>query len=1246
MNNKIQGFGGGGKGDGGGGNVASDSLRSIQYAVFIDALSEGPIKGLANGLQSVYFDGVPLQNRDGTFNFVGKYVNGQNNISTNTTSGTNTLYNAYSNGDLNGQAVSSAISAIPGLSAAEFENQVGVKIKNSTSHVERIVQDNVDHVRVTLSFDNGIYVADSSGNINGTSVAISIDIQNNGAGYVEKVTDIITGKASSRYQRSYIIALNGSGPFDIRVRRLTADSTSTLMNDGLTWSTYTGIVSTNLSYQHTAWQAFRVDASQFSGIPSRAYDTYGLIIKVPANYDPVSRTYSGSWDGTFKLAWSNNPAWVFYDLVTNSRYGLGSFVNASLVDKWQLYQIARYCDETVYDGEGGTEPRFVCNYYLQNQGDAYKVLQDLCSVFRSVTYWGAGTLSVSQDAPSSPIALFTVANVIGGTFSYAGSSLKTRHTVALVEWYDPSDQCRPKVEYVQDDDSVRKYGVMQTNVKSFGCTSRGQAHRFGKSILFTEKFETETVTFKCGLDGAYLYPGAIIQTSDPMRAGKRMGGRLVSGGINSLTLDSVFTPDSGASNFVISVIGSDGSVVSSGFTTSDGLNLHLTTPLSVAPLSNAIYIISESNIEPETWRIVAIEEGGMPNEIAVTAVSYNDSKYGFIENGQELDISPTSNIKSTPDKVKNISVITTGYFSSGGVSVLLSWNSSFLATSYVVTWSQSSGLPKTQVSTEQSIEIEGLNPGVFYSFSIMAVSSIGINSQSETTNRVINYPIVPDVTTLSISIKSDGVYAYFNQFTRLFCELRIGDGWVKYRNSLISGGNFSNIGWQKAGNVKVFARYVDEYDRYSTNIKESNIEITAPSAPLDVSIEISGASYQLSWSKNDSMQPIDYYQVLFSESNRLSDAILITNSKTTQISNHASKSGTFYVAAVDLAGNTGDFASAQLILKPPSKPALTCRVIDNNINLYWSDVTQTLPIVYYSIRQGTSFDTAVDIGTKQGLFTVIYEDIAGEYIIWVAGVDSAGNIGEPASIRAVASNPGGYVLHTDYFSDFSNGKLMNAALRNGSVIFSVNQSLTWSQHFDSNGWLKPIDQVSAGFPIYIEPTLGSSSYIETYDYGSVISSTIISVIPTMRIIDGNPSYSVNIWTSDDNVNWSKFNGVESALSVNFRYVQIQVIVDSPNRNSLIEMSSLEMKISQQSVQDSGSLNANASDTNGTEVYFNIPFIGVDSITLTAQTGIGVPVTCEYEISEEPHPSSFNVFVLNAKTGERVSGKISWQAKGF
>jgi predicted phage tail protein len=387
----IIGAGGGGKGGGGSARVAQeapDSLRSKAFARVVDLVCEGEIQGLANGLKSVYLDDTAIQNADGSYNFAGVTLETRNG----------TQQQSY----------------IPGFSSVENEVAVGVECKFNQPVVRAITDPDVDAVRIKISFPALTYQDATNGDLNGTTVDFAIDVQSNGGGYSQVVADSVSGKTTTKYQRSYYIPLNGSAPWDVRLRRITEDSTKTNVQNKTFLESYTEVIESKLRYPNSALMALRVDASQFSSIPKRSYDLKLLRVRIPSNYYPETRSYSGVWDGTFKVAWTDNPAWCFYDLVTSTRYGLGNYIPEAQVDKWALYRVARYCDELVPNGLGSYEPRFTCNLYLQTREQAYKVVQDMASIFRGMAYWSGGAITVTQDAPQDAVYQFTAANVIDG----------------------------------------------------------------------------------------------------------------------------------------------------------------------------------------------------------------------------------------------------------------------------------------------------------------------------------------------------------------------------------------------------------------------------------------------------------------------------------------------------------------------------------------------------------------------------------------------------------------------------------------------------------------------------------------------------------------------------------------------------------------------------------------------------------------------------------------------------------------
>lgn len=711
--------GGGGKGGGGSARVpveSPDSLRSRQLARVVDLVSEGEIVGLVDGLRSVYLDDTPIQNADGSYNFSGIV--------------------------LESRVGTQSQSYIAGFASVEAEVAVSTEILAATPVVRTITNANADAVRVTISIPQLTFQSAETGDISGTSVDIYIDLQDNGGGYVQVVADTISGKTTSRYQRSYRIELTGTGPWDIRVRR-SADATTSNEQKDTYWDSYTEIIDAKLSYPNSAVVGLSVDAEYFRTIPRRGYELRGLKVLVPSNYNPTTRAYTGTWDGTFQLAWTNNPAWCFYDLLTSERYGLGAFLDASQVDKWTLYEIAQYCDELVDDGYGGQEPRFTCNLYLENREEAYRVVASMAAVFAGITYWHSGAVVAAQDAPADPVALFTPANVSGGAFTYSGSSKKARHTVALVSWNDPDDMYRQKVEYVEDEEGIARYGVIQTEVMAFGCTSRGQAHRYGRRILYTERRETETVAFRAGLDGLAVMPGSVIQTSDPVRAGARLGGRILSASDTVIDLDSsvVLAADE---TYTLWVVLPDGTVESRAVVTPAGTvaSVEVSPAFSGTPQALAMWVLAGTDVAPESWRVIGIREvdqqgAAGATEVEITALQYTESKYEEIETGVILEALPTSGLSATQDAPEDLVSEESLYLVNAavvGTRLTVSWTGQ--AQYYELQYRREGENLQTLSTSSTSVDLQPVQPGV-YEFSLRGVNALGVRSQAVTSSKTV-----------------------------------------------------------------------------------------------------------------------------------------------------------------------------------------------------------------------------------------------------------------------------------------------------------------------------------------------------------------------------------------------------------------------------------------------------------------------------------------------------------------------------
>ena len=644
---------GGGKGGGGGSSrtpsTAPDSLDSRQYANVIDLISEGEIEGLADGFKSIYLNNTVLQNPDDSYNFQDVEIYTRNGTQ-------NQTY-------------------IPLSGGVEDEKPVGITVIKAVPQVRTITDVDVDAVRVTIAIPSLQQINSSNGDTSGTSVQLQIAVQYQGGGYTTKIDDTISGRTADEYRKDYLIELarpNPSDIIDIKVTRITDDSTNSLLTNAFQWSSYTEIIDAKLTYANSALVGIRVDAEQFSSIPTRSYLVKGIKVRIPSGTTVDSATgriiYPTNfvWNGTFSAAtWTSCPAWILWDLLTSTRYGFGNHISASQLDKWAFFAASKYSNGLVPDGFGNLEARFSCNTSIQTAEEAYKLVNDLLSVMRCQAYWSTGSLTIAQDAPSDPVYLFNQGNVTPEGFSYSGSSLKIRPNVAVVSYLDLNLR-DTAYEVVEDTDSIAKYGVVKSEISAFACTSRGQANRIGKWLLFSERYEKEVCTFASSLDaGQQVRPGQIILISDPVRAGSRRAGRIAAATTTEITVDdSADTDLSIETGSLLSVILPDGSVEQRTVSTVVGNVLTLQTALSAAPNYNSIWILESPSLQATTWRVLSINESDGIN-YGITAIAHNESKYAYIEDGALLEFRDVTNLNEIPAQPTELAVISTPQLGGG-----------------------------------------------------------------------------------------------------------------------------------------------------------------------------------------------------------------------------------------------------------------------------------------------------------------------------------------------------------------------------------------------------------------------------------------------------------------------------------------------------------------------------------------------------------------------------------------------------
>lgn len=622
-----------GKGGGGGHTPyeAPDSLKSTQLLAMIDVISEGPIRGPMNGMQSVLVNNTPLVDADGNYNIHGVTV-------------------VYRLGDY-------PQTALEGFEDSGAETLMGVELKHDNPITRTITSKEIDRLRFTFGVQS-LVESNDKGDQNESSVNMKIQFQRNGAWVTEK--DIyIHGKTTTQFLASVVVDNLPPRPFSVRMLRVTPDSTTSMLQNKTLWSSYTEIIDIKQTYPNTAVVGLQVDAEQFGSQQVTVnYHLGGRIVLVPSNYNPESRTYSGIWDGSFVPAYTNNPAWCVLDLLTHPRYGLGRRIGVADVDKWALYAIAQYCDQLVPDGFGGQEPRMTCNAWLTTQRKAHDVLADFCSVMRCLPVWNGQKMTFVQDRPADKVWTYTNSNVVGGQFKYSFSALKERHNAVEVRYVDPMNGWKTSTELVEDHAAQARYGRNVLKMDAFGCTSRGQAHRMGLWAIQTELLETQTVDFSVGAEGLRHTPGDIIEVCDNDYAGASVGGRITDLDISTrtLTLDREITlPESGAAT--LNIVGPDGKPFSTEIQSQPAPDrvVMKVLPETVQPYS--IWGLKLPSLKRRLFRCVRIKEND-DGTYAITAVQHVPEKEAIVDNGAHFDPLPGTTNGIIPPAVQHLVVDT------------------------------------------------------------------------------------------------------------------------------------------------------------------------------------------------------------------------------------------------------------------------------------------------------------------------------------------------------------------------------------------------------------------------------------------------------------------------------------------------------------------------------------------------------------------------------------------------------------
>ncbi|EIH7155909.1 host specificity protein J [Escherichia coli] len=742
---------------------AKDNLKSTQMMSVIDAIGEGPIEGPVKGLQSILVNKTPLTDTDGN-----PVIHGVTAV---------------------WRAGEQEQTPPEGFESSGAETGLGVEVTKAKPVTRTITSANIDRLRVTFGVQS-LLETTSKGDRNPSSVRLLIQLQRNGNWVTEKDVTI-NGKTTSQFLASVILDNLPPRPFNIRMVRETADSTSDQLQNRTLWSSYTEIIDVKQCYPNTAIVGLQVDAEQFGGQQMTVnYHIRGRIIQVPSNYDPEKRTYSGIWDGSLKPAYSNNPAWCLWDMLTHPRYGMGKRLVAADVDKWALYAIGQYCDQTVPDGFGGTEPRMTFNAYLSQQRKAWDVLSDFCSAMRCMPVWNGQTLTFVQDRPSDVVWPYTNCDVVvddnGVGFRYSFSALKDRHTAVEVNYTDPQNGWQTSTELVEDPEAILRYGRNLLKMDAFGCTSRGQAHRAGLWVIKTGLLETQTVDFTLGSQGLRHTPGDIIEICDNDYAGTMTGGRVLSidAASRTLTLDREVTlPETGAAT--VNLINGSGKPVSVAITAHPAPDRIQVSTLPDGVATYGVWGLSLPSLRRRLFRCVSIREN-TDGTFAITAVQHVPEKEAIVDNGAHFDGDQSGTVNGvTPPAVQHLTAEVTA--DSGEYQVLARWDTpkvvkgvSFLLRLTVAADDGSERLVSTARAAETAYRFRQLALGN-YRLTVRAVNAWGQQGDPASVSFRIAAPAAPSQIELTpgyfqiTATPHLAVYDPTVQFEFWFSETRITD---------------------------------------------------------------------------------------------------------------------------------------------------------------------------------------------------------------------------------------------------------------------------------------------------------------------------------------------------------------------------------------------------------------------------------------------------------------------------------------
>jgi predicted phage tail protein len=1203
---------------------APDSLRAKSIARFLLLIAGGQTAGLVDGLKSVYFDGTPVENADGSRNFEGVTI--QTRLG------------------------SSAQRPIGDLDAVESEEAVDVEVEATAPVTRTITDPAIDAIGVTLRV-GPFYFQSTQGDLIETEVEVAIDVSVDGGAFVERTRDTIAGKTMSVYDRRYVIEVSGATTsYTVRVRRITAEPENSQTQNTLRWLSRTTILRARLIYPDCSLALVEADAAQFgTRIPGIGLDWRLALIRVPSNYDPVARTYHGLWDGRFKWAHSDNPAWCLFHLLVDPLDGAG--LNADRFDRAAFYVIGQRCDELVPDGLGGMEPRFRLNCYITSRERAFDLITKLAGAFGCMPYWGAGRVKLVQDMPSDPVKIITPANVVGGEITYEGTDREARHTACIVRWNDPSDGYAAAFEVVEDREAIARYGWRQTEVVAIGCTSRGQAARAGREVIESNQSETQTASWLEALDAFDLEPGAIVQVADPSIAGIRQGGRIRSADGLVVTLDAPAQLAEGTA-YTLTVVGADGVLQSRPVTSPAGLaqQIGIATAFSPAPVAGAMFVLASTTLAPRLFRVLAVaEERG---QYQITALAHDPGKRARIERGIDLPVTPwTLGVPrgrlAAPSDLALLEYLFRPQGAGVATGAQLSWRPvrDARVTGYEVEVAEGD-VSATRwralgLTSAPSIDWRPLVEGRWIAFRVRS-QGFGRTSFWSTlpARRVVGKTAPPAAPALVQfrAAAAGGVLSWTPsaELDVVAYHVRRGPSWDGAEQlARLAGSELTLAAWQ-VGETKLMVAAEDDGGRVGP-ATETLVSIVGPQAPA-LLLDWRREQLRIRVAATPGTWPIERFEIQRGGTEVAPDEAWAGLEALRMVPVTWTGAQVIRARAVDVAGNASPWVEERAEPAAPAQPqGLSAQVIDNAVLLRWEpSVRGTFAVQHYEVRRGSVWVTAEVVGEAAGTFVAIQEQAPGLITYMVAAVDRAGNGGTPAAVTARVDEPPDFVLVANRTSTWS-GTRSNALVVDGKLLAPALPAETWQDRATMRGWASPQAQVNAGFPRYFQPTLSPASYVETFDFGATIAVATVTVDLMAETITGTVVAACQLETSTDGIAWTALAAGFSQVARAFRHLRVTLTFTASDQVSASWFGPLRIRAKLKRRRLAGKSTVTSAAAGRVVTFAELGIAPADVLAITATPRETSARQAVVDFVDTPDPTSFTVRLFNASGTAQTGG---------